>query len=343
MTSHELLDLLGEVNEDYVLEADGKVGRPRFGWKKLAACAACAVLVLGAYPVYRMSQARNPSGRPPLHGYTVVEGGGMDGPQALAEGGGTGTPVPNTPEANTEPAQIGAGQSYDVSGQWKAIARYQGLLRGMGGQEGREPEPYPDWYGGSWINDSSDPEGKLAVAIVDGFHTGELEAQIEEWCGGGVVFVQDMKYSYAHLLDLSEQILQALQEHLNQDDAWSALTSIVPDMMANRLDVGFSGTPSDTALAFLAQLDPDGDVIRVQAYADKPDTLTGEGLAPAPVDPENRAAPAEEPAPGGTVYHGEDAPADAVPGGAQPQDGAQTRGEPEEGRPAHYDPLPPDD
>ena len=342
MTNHELLDLLGEVNEDYVLEADGKVSRPRLGWKKLAACAACAVMVLGAYPVYRLSRNQNLDlpGLHPLHGYTVVEGGGMDGPQALVEGGGTGTPVPNTPEANTEPAQIGAGQSYDVSGQRKAIAQYQGLLKGMGGQGGCAPEPYPDWYGGAWIDDTGD---KLAVAIVDGFHTGELEAQIKEWCGGEVVFVQDMKYSYAHLLDLSEQILQALQEHLNQDDAWSALTSIVPDMMSNYLAVGFSGTPSDAALAFLARLDPDGDAIRVQAYADKPNTLTGEGPAPAPVDPENRAAPAVEPAPGGTVYHGEDAPADAVPGGAQPQDRAQTCGEPEEGRPAHYDLLPPDE
>lgn len=342
MKNHELLDLLGEVNEDYVLEADGKVSRPRFRWKAIAACAACAVLVLGAYPVYRMSRNQNLDlpGLHPLHGYTVVEGGGMDGPQALVEGGGTGTPVPNTPEANTEPAQIGAGQSYDVSGQRKAIAQYQGLLQGMGGQGGCAPETYPDWYGGAWIDDTGD---KLAVAIVDGFHTGQLEAQIEEWCGGEVVFVQDMKFSYAHLLDLSEQILQALQEHLNQDDVWSALTSIVPDMMSNYLAVGFSGTPSDTALAFLAQLDPGGDAIRVQAYADKPDTLTGEGPAPAPVDPENRAAPAVEPAPGGTVYHGEDAPADAVPGGAQPQDRAQTRGEPEEGRPAHYDLLPPDE
>lgn len=342
MTSHELLDLLGEVNEDYVLEADGKVGRPRFGWKKLAACAACAVLVLGAYPVYRMSQARNPSGRPPLHGYTVVEGGGMDGPQALVEGGGTGTPVPNTPEANTEPAQIGAGQSYDVSGQWKAIARYQGLLRGMGGQEGREPEPYPDWYGGSWINDSSDPEGKLAVAIVDGFHTGELEAQIEEWCGGGVVFVQDMKYSYAHLLSLTDQILQALQEHLNQDDVWATFTSMRPDMMANCLVIDFSGTPSNAALAFLAQLDPAGDAIQVQTYTDKPNNLTDKG--PAPVDPEVRATPATTVDGGETVYHGADAPADIVPGGAtQPQGGAQTGGEPEEGKLAHYDLLPLDE
>lgn len=43
---------------------------------------------------------------------------------------------------------------------------------------------------------------------------------------------------------------------------------------------------------------------------------------------------------GETVYHGADAPADIVPGGAtQPQGGAQTGGEPEEGKLAHYDLL----
>ena len=66
MTDYELLDMIGEVNEDYVLAADSNVVRPRFRWKALAACAACAVLALGAYPVY---QAVNP----PLHDYTLME------------------------------------------------------------------------------------------------------------------------------------------------------------------------------------------------------------------------------------------------------------------------------
>ena len=45
MKNHELLDLIGDVNEDYVQAADGKVIRPKFRWKTIAACAACAVLV----------------------------------------------------------------------------------------------------------------------------------------------------------------------------------------------------------------------------------------------------------------------------------------------------------
>ena len=337
MKNHELLDLIGEVNEDYVLEAGNNVVKPRFRWKTLAACAACAALVLGVYPAYRMSRNQNLDlpGLHPLHGYTVVEGSGMAELQALVKGGGIDTPGQNTPD----PAQTGDGQPFDASAQWTAIAQYQGLLRGMGGQGGREPETYPDWYGGAWIDDAGD---KLAVAIVDGFHTGELEARIEEWCRGEVVFVQDMKYSYAHLLSLNDQILQALQEHLNQDDVWSAFSSMHLDMKANCLVIGFSDTPSDAALAFLAQLDPAGDAIQVQAYTDKPNSLTDKG--PAPVDPEARATPATTVNGGETVYHGEDAPADIVPGGAtQPQVGAQTGGEPEEGKLAHYDLLPLDE
>ena len=317
MKNHELLDLIGDVNEDYVQAADGKVIRPKFRWRTAAACAACAVLVLGAYPAYQAAH-------PPLHSYTVLEG--VTGPQSLAQGNGISTPELSIPE----PAPVVDDQHYDVSAQWTAIAQYQGLLNGMGGQEGREPEIYPDWYGGSWIHDTGD---RLAVALVDGFHTDELEVQIKEWCGGEVVFVQDMKYSYAHLLGLHDQILQVWPE----DNAWSTLTSIVTDMKANYLEVDFSGIPSDEALAFLAQLDPDGDAIRVQALTGKVDTLTDETV--------KGPAPDEQPVPavtedGDKVYHGEDAPADAVPGGVSPVgELPQTKGE--DIQPARHDLLPP--
>ena len=53
MKNYELLDMIGDVNEDYVQAADSNVVRPRFQWKALAACAACAALVLCAYPVWQ--------------------------------------------------------------------------------------------------------------------------------------------------------------------------------------------------------------------------------------------------------------------------------------------------
>ena len=113
MKNHELLDLIGDVNEDYVQAADGKVLRPNFLWKAVAACAACAVLVLGAYPAYQAAH-------PPLHSYTVLED--ATGPQAqgatLRPGEAAGcrfsdspknepltpTPDPPTPEITPSPA-----------------------------------------------------------------------------------------------------------------------------------------------------------------------------------------------------------------------------------------------
>ena len=46
MNPAEFLDLIGEVNEDYVLAADRTVRRARPRWVNLAACAACAALAL---------------------------------------------------------------------------------------------------------------------------------------------------------------------------------------------------------------------------------------------------------------------------------------------------------
>ena len=209
MKNHELLDLIGDVNEDYVQAADGKVIRPKFRWKAVAACAACAVLVLGAYPAYQAAH-------PPLHSYTVLEGGGMTTQgDVKAPAGGTFGPgiMPGGAYVGNDRGETGIdGTEYTVPGQdapaqEKAAAQYQGLLQGLGGQGGYEPEAYPGWYGGAWIDNSFYPEAKLAVAIVDGFRTDELEVRIEEWCGGEVVF-KDVKYSRSYLDQLMEPISQ---------------------------------------------------------------------------------------------------------------------------------------
>ena len=48
MKSQELLDILGDVDEKYVLAADENVVRPKFRWQPWAAAAACAVLICAA-------------------------------------------------------------------------------------------------------------------------------------------------------------------------------------------------------------------------------------------------------------------------------------------------------
>ncbi len=341
MKNHELLDLIGDVNEDYVQAADGKVIRPKFRWKAVAACAACAVLVLGAYPAYQAAH-------PPLHSYTVLEGGGMTTQgDVKAPAGGTFGPgiMPGGAYVGNDRGETGIdGTEYTVPGQdapaqEKAAAQYQGLLQGLGGQGGYEPEAYPGWYGGAWIDNSFYPEAKLAVAIVDGFRTDELEVRIEEWCGGEVVF-KDVKYSRSYLDQLMEPISQVLEE-ADMD----LLCGFGVDVMENCLGVDIHSDGKDIpkeVLAKLAQLDPDGGAIRVRLFTGRLDTLTDEtvkGPAPAP------AAPDEQPVPAATedgdqIYHGEDAPADAIPGGASPVgELPQTKGE--DIQPARHDLLPP--
>ncbi len=323
MKNHELLNLIGDVNEDYVQAADGKVIRPKFRWRTAVACAACAVLVLGAYPAYQAAH-------PPLHSYTVLEGGGMTTQgDVKAPAGGTFGPgiIPGGAYVGNDRGETGidgteyTGPGQDAPVQEKAAAQYQGLLQGLGGQGGYEPEAYPGWYGGAWIDNSFYPEAKLAVAIVDGFRTDELEARIEEWCGGEVVF-KDTKYALAYLYALQDSVTDALT---GGNDALSC--GIGVDVMENCLGVDIYSDGKDVpkeVLAKLAQFDPDGDAIRVRLHTGRLDTLTDEtvkGPAPAPAAPDEQPVPAviED---GDQIYHGED----AVPGGAVISDGAAVPG-----------------
>ena len=338
MKNHELLDLIGDVNEDYVQAADGKVIRPKFRWRTAVACAACAVLVLGAYPAYQAAH-------PPLHGYTVLEGGGMTTlGDEKAPAGGTFDPgiIPGGAYVGDNKGETGIdGTEYTAPGQdaplqEKAAAQYDALMKNGGISD---TASNPDWYGGAWIDNSFYPEAKLAVAIVDGFRTDELEARIEEWCGGEVVF-KVVKYALAYLYELQDSVTDALT---GGNDALSC--GIGVDVTENCLGVDIYSDGKDIpkeVLVKLAQFDPDGDAIRVRLFTGKVDTLTDQtvkGPAPIPAAPDEQAVPAvtED---SDQIYHGEDAPADAVPGGVSPVgELPQTKGE--DIQPARHDLLPP--
>lgn len=287
MKNRELLDMIGEVNEDYVLEAGNNITRPRSNWKTLAACAACAALVLAAYPVYRTI---NPPPQP-LHEYTVVERGGAPDMQGTikAPAGDTEVPVPAPAPAPSGGYTGGDADSddeniyHDVPGQDAPVqeaaqAQSDGLRKGLGGQGGYGPETYPDWFGGAWIDNGYYPEAKLRVAIVDGFRTAELEAQIQEWCSGGVVF-QDVKYSREYLFALQGRVVDTITDRGLQ-------CGIGVDMDANCVGVDIFGeTIPDAVLAGLARLDPDGDAIRVRVFTGAP-SIAGELVkGPAPEEP----------------------------------------------------------
>lgn len=300
MKNHELLDMIGEAGEDYVLDADNNAARPRSNWKALAACAACAALVLAAYPVYRAFN-------PPLHDYAVVERGGILETQqkAIAPAGGADVPAPALPggayigedDSSQENGIDGIG--YDIPGQdvpvqEAAMAQYDGLLQGLGGQDGYEPEIGPDWFGGAWIDNDYYPEAKLAVAIVDGFRTAELEAQIQEWCGGEVVF-RDVKYSQKDLYTLQDQAVKTVTS-----PGYELQFAVGVYVMDNCLGVDIYGDAiPDAVLAELARLDPDGDAIRVRVFSGSlsvsDDLVKGPALeepAVEPDEPEARATPA---------------------------------------------------
>lgn len=260
MKNYELLELIGDVNEDYVRAADSTVIRPKFRWKTLAACAACAALMLGAYPVYRAVN-------PPLHSYTVLEGGGMttlDGTKAPAGGESDPNAIPGGAYVSGDKGKPDIdGNEYAAPGQdipvdEVAADQYDRLLRGMG-MHGEGAASYPDWFAGAWIDQS-----QLTVAIVDGLRTPELEAEITGWCGDGVVF-QDAKYSHAYLDGLMEQAVALL-------DGTELNCGVGVDVTANCLGVDLYSDGQaipDSILVKLAKLDPAGDAIRVRALTDK--------------------------------------------------------------------------
>lgn len=302
MKNYELLDMIGDVNEEYVQGADSNVVRPRFRWKTLAACAACAALVLGAYPVY---QAANP----PLHDYVVMEGEGggtlETGLNEAAKAPAGGPAADSAPEATMEVNGFAGG--YDAG-----AAFIYGELGGesvrsdVDGTMDRAPtqdipvqeaglwydalmktyrlDENPEWYGGAWIAG----EQLLAVAIVDGFRTPELEAEIQEAAGEGAVLqFSTVKYSMEFLNGLMEPAVRAL-------DGTDLRAGVGVDVMANCLGVDLysgSDTIPDRVLAALAHLDPDGDAIRVRVF---PDALTAvdEGVEnPVPADSVPLATP----------------------------------------------------
>lgn len=330
MKNHELLDMIGDVNEDYVLEAGNNVVKPRFRWKTLAACAACAALVLGAYPVYRAAH-------PPLHSYTVLEGsamntlddvklpaGGKTDPSAVPGGAIAGGDKGQTGLDGTEYTVPGGAYIGDAPAQEHASDQYDKLLKGMGMFGENAADRYPGWFAGAWIDGET-----LHVALVGGERDAALEEQIQGWCGDDVVF-EYARYSHAYLDGLMEPVTALL-------DGTGLNCGIGVDVTANCLGVDLYSNGQaipDSILAELAKLDPAGDAIRVRLFTGKLDTLTDDMVkGPAPVSPEERAAPVEEPAP---VKDGE-----PVPGGVTtPAVGELPQSKGEDIQPARYDLLP---
>ena len=281
MKNREFLNLIGSVNEDYIQAADSKVVRPRFRWKTFAACAACAAVMICAYPVYRMVN-------PPLHSYTMVEHGGtmntLDGESTVTGGQGVTDNLPGG-------AYVGNGSTPSGGNDWledpgsdlsgaptdkAAATQYGRLLQGMG-VRGDEEHAYPDWFAGAWFED-----GMLTVGIVDELRTPELEMEIKGWVQTDIAF-QGAKYSYTCLNALMEKTVARIEG--------AGLTcGVGVDVTANRLGVDLYNEETapefKKVLAALAELDPAGDAIQVRVFAGQTNTLTDGAVddpIPAPV------------------------------------------------------------
>lgn len=326
MKNHELLDMIGDVKEEYVRGADCNVARPRFQWRTWAACAACAALAVAAYPVFRtfqsqsanhyselLDEARGPAAAPAetqgpgLHSYIVMEGGenGQTEYESYKADVGGAHPAPMPPESTVtaeDAADSGAdvdGNSYGETGQDVPVEedpynQYNSLF------EHARLDQYPEWYGGAYIDYSTLGEpSKLVVCIVEGFRTPELEQQIAEWCGEGVWTYRDVKYSRGYLQTLMERLSDSEFLDVANPDKTASSWGVYEQENCIRMD--WSGVPSAAALAALAELDPEGDAIQIRVFTGR--TVITDAVK-GPLEP------ATDPVPGGAQeFPGENPPA----------------------------------
>lgn len=254
-------------------------------WKKYAALAACAALVIGAFSLHSYGQE---SGQwmffvrsfnrdvidTKLHSYVTVEEltGGIQEHAAATEtmtgGGDTGHETGDLPSRDTAPSGALPGGAYIGDAPVQAGAEdYQKLMDHFNGT-------LPDWYGGAYIDDS----GWLVVQLVESEDPGDksLELQVLDWTGSDNVMFSSCKYSLAHLTELMDR-LNALPDA--DPVCRDVMASWSRDEMNNRVVVTLTEV-NDHILSLLAELDPDDDAIYVQV-GQRASTDIAEGEAPA--------------------------------------------------------------
>lgn len=226
-------------------------------WKKYAAVAACAVLVIGAFSVYNLYQDYEKWGitvrnfqRDPIeltmHSYVTVEGlTGYVTENAAANDTGTGGTEVNTGDLPGG-AYIG-----DAPSQEEAVNAYQKLMDRFNGAS-------PDWYGGAYIDGS----GRLVVQLVEDKDPADksLELQVLDWTGSDSVMFSSCKYSLAGLNRLMDQ-LNAFPEAY--PECAGIMTDWGIDEKHNRIELTLTEA-DEGVLSLLSGIDPDDDAIYVQ-------------------------------------------------------------------------------
>lgn len=220
-------------------------------------------------------------------------------------------------ELNTPGGELPGGATVggDVPVQAGAEA-YDRLMQGMGMME--ENAEYPDWYGGAYI----DANGGLTVLLVADKDPGDksLELQVLDWIDNAPVAFTSAKYSHAYLSGLMDQLDERLSP-LVAEGGWGI------NATDNCIDVDILFPVDTKVLTLLAELDPNDDAIRVNAYTEKAHKFQFE-LKDAPA----KVQLGEDPVPGGDVG--------GNPDGYEAPVELPVHTVPEEDEPAHYDLLP---
>ena len=247
-----------------LLERVGEIPNKREGnsVRKYFAVAACAALLLCAYPAYNVLKSQNP---PKLHSYITVEAGDIGAIKAYRQessdvGGGEGPGEgPNLGVLNDpveeETVQLGA-------------AAYQLLMDHFG-------DSRPDWYGGAYLDDS----GTLMVLLVEDRNPGDksLELEVMKAVGDLPVCFASAKYSRNELERINGELLHIL-------DGTGVFSSFGIYDDQNRIILDVPEPLTEELLAAIGELDPEDDAILirvVEGVAMTTDWVKG----PAPIEP----------------------------------------------------------
>lgn len=236
-------------------------------WMKYGAVAACAALVIGAFPLYQAMKGPDSfytqeilwthRAGIPLHSYVTVEGltGGVreNATETMTGAGDTGHETGDLPSRDTAPSGALPSGAYIGDAPVQAGAEdYEKLMDHFNGT-------LPDWYGGAYLDSS----GWLVVQLVEDKDPGDksLELQVLDWTGSDNVMFSSCKYSLSQLNELMEK-LNALPEAYPECARVMASWGI--DEEHNRIELTLTNVDDHVPLLVLAELDPDDDAIYVQ-------------------------------------------------------------------------------
>ena len=299
-------------------------------WKKYTALAACAALVIGAFPLYQAMKGPDSfytqeilwthRAGIPLHSYVTVEGltGGVreNATETMTGAGDTGHETGDLPSRDTAPSGALPGGAYIGDAPVQAGAEdYEKLMDHFNGT-------LPDWYGGAYLDSS----GWLVVQLVEDKDPGDksLELQVLDWTGSDNVMFSSCKYSLAQLKELMNR-LNALPDA--DPKCREVMASWGIDEEHNRIELTLTEV-NGHVLAVLCRMDPEDDAIYVQVGQrvsmdianDKPSVIP-EGEEPVSYDimpggatvPDDEDLIAEEPWYDGAHYDVEDLPQQKLP------------------------------